>query len=202
MDEPNTESEGEDEALPMASTDVEIQELLGLFDAPAFARRGSDLESAIARLHARCARARASLLDMVHVRLRQWASVATGPDDGLALFVRPIAPLWPLSGAEEPTWADRPGPPRRQRLIARQLIASVERFNQRWSAFLEQLDLDRVNQRIDDYNRFYVLEKECALGSYRLATRLFQPIERLTIEDLLAEHPLLPVPELRIEASA
>jgi hypothetical protein len=50
---------------------------------------------------------------------------------------------------------------------------------------------------IDQYNRYYVLEKECVLGSSRLAARHFVPKARLTAEALLAAHPVLPVPELR-----
>ena len=47
-----------DESNPLVSTESEIKELLCLFDAPAFARRGTDLEYALGRLHARCRRQR------------------------------------------------------------------------------------------------------------------------------------------------
>jgi hypothetical protein len=49
---------------------------------------------------------------------------------------------------------------------------------------------------IDQYNRYYVLEKECVMGSSRLAARFFTPIPQLTPERLLRDHPLLPVPDL------
>ena len=49
---------------------------------------------------------------------------------------------------------------------------------------------------IDQYNRYYVLEKECVMGSARLAARHFTPVERVTKPSLLEEHPALPVPEL------
>ena len=48
---------------------------------------------------------------------------------------------------------------------------------------------------IDHYNRYYVLEKECVMGSGRLAARFFTPIPLLTPAQLLQDHPLLPVPE-------
>ncbi len=38
---------------------------------------------------------------------------------------------------------------------------------------------------IDQYNRYYVLEKECSLGSARLAARHFTPKPPLTREALL-----------------
>jgi hypothetical protein len=185
------------ESTPMTtSTESEIKELLGLFDAPAFARRGKDLEYALARLHARCRRERDALLDMVRLRLRQWAGVATGPDDRGGTFAAPIAALWPLANAEPPAWAAQPAPPRRRRAVARDLVASVTRFNRRWAAILDQLNIAPVNRMIDEYNRNYVLEKECVLGSTRLAMRHFTPRDRVTRATLSREYPELPVPEL------
>ena len=124
-----------------------------------------------------------AMLDMVRLRLRQWAGVATGPDDWAGAFAAPIAPLWPLCGAEPPAWAAQPAPPRRRRAVARDLVASVARFNRRWAAFLDGLNLEPVNRQIDQYNRYYVLEKECVLGSARLAVRHFTPRARLTRGD-------------------
>jgi hypothetical protein len=183
-----------DESNPLTSTDAEIKELLGMFDAPAFARRGQDLEYALARLHARCRRERDGLLDMVRLRLRQWAGVATGPDDHAGTFDAPIAALWPLCDAPPPAWAGQPAPTRRRRSVASDLVASVTRFNQRWAASLDRLDLEPVNRMIDQYNRYYVLEKECVLGSARLASRHFKPEARLTRAALDEEYPALPVP--------
>src|SRR5512135_3529649 len=94
-----------DESAPVTSVDAEIKELLGLFDVPAFARRGQDLEYALARLHARCSRERDERLDMVRVRLRQWAGAVTGPEAWSEVFTSPVDALWPLSGAEPPAWA-------------------------------------------------------------------------------------------------
>jgi hypothetical protein len=72
----------------------------------------------------------------------------------------------------------------------------VTRFNRRWITFLDELNLAPVNRMIDQYNRYYVFEKECVVGSARLAARLFTPRSHLTRGDLAAEYPLLPVPEL------
>jgi hypothetical protein len=185
-----------DESNPMTSSEAEIKELLGLFDAPAFIRRGQDLEYALTRLHARCRRDHGAMLDMVRLRLRQWAGVATGPDDLAGTFAAPIAALWPLCDAKPPTWAESPGPPRRRRSVARDLVASVVRFNHRWGAVLDRLNLDPVNRMIDHYNRYYVLEKECIVGSTRLALRHFTPRTLLTRAALAEAYPELPVPEL------
>jgi hypothetical protein len=186
-----------DDATPMEVVDPELRQLLGLFDAPAFARRAQDLEYHLARLHDRCRRERAAMLEMVRVRLRQWAGAASGPDDWHPIFAEPVAPLWPLCGAEPPVWADGPAPMRRRRAIARDLVASLERFNRRWARFLDELNLQSVNALIDQYNRYYTLEKECSLGSARLAARFFSPRPHVTADALRAECPALPVPGLR-----
>jgi hypothetical protein len=182
------------ESTEMPVTDPELRQLLGLFDVPAFARRGQDLEYGLGRLRERCRRERSALLEMVRLRLRQWSAVARGPDDWSGAFAGTIASLWPLADAGPPTWADRPATPRRRRAVARDLIASVERFNRRWVRVIEGLDLGPINRLIDQYNRYYVLEKECSLGSPRLAARHFKPRTRLTAETLLADFPPLPVP--------
>ena len=118
---------------------------MGLFDAPAFARRGQELEETLRRLHERCRQARAERLDMVHVRLRQWARAVTGPEAWSTVFAASIEPLWPLSEAEPPQWAGEPAPIRRQLDIARDLIAAVVRFNHRWVQFLDGLKLEAAN---------------------------------------------------------
>lgn len=190
MDEPDELN------TPMEVTDPELRHLLGMFDAPAFVRRGQALEYSLGRLRDRCARERDAMLDMVRVRLRQWAGSVTGPDAWPAAFAAPIEAFWPLAGAEPPTWSGQAAPPRRLRAIARDLVASVERFNRRWGRFVGQLDLEHVNRLIDQYNRYYLLEKECSLGSARLAARHFVPRTRLSREGLLADYPTLPIPEL------
>ncbi len=186
-----------DESLSTLGGDVEteIKEMMGLFDAPAFARRGHELEEMLRRLDARCRQARDERLEMVRVRLKQWARVATGPEAWTTAFAASIEPLWPLSGAEAPQWAPSPAPRHRQLAVARDLVAAVERFNRRWTQFLESLNLGPANVVIDHYNRYYVLEKECVMGSGRLAARFFTPIPLLTPAQLLRDHPLLPVPE-------
>lgn len=197
MSEANGKGDGGDEADLMFRTDAELNELMGLFDAPAFARRGQDVEHALQTLHARCLRGRAEMLEMVQVRLRQWAGASVGPDDWSDVLRAPIHVLWPLSGAEEPRWSKLPASARRRRAIIRDLIASVERFNARWLRFVEELDPATINAIITGYNEFYLLEKECALGSARLARVGFRPLAPVSAATLLTEHPLLPVPEAR-----
>ncbi|WP_435021592.1 hypothetical protein TA3x_002458 [Tundrisphaera sp. TA3] len=185
------------DATPLGGVDTEIKELLGLFDVPSFARRGQDVEYGLSRLRLRCAAERAGMLDMVRLRLRQWAGVASGPEAARAAFAAPIDDLWAMAQAEAPRWAFVTAPPRRLRGVARDLIASVERFNRRWGKYLDAVDLDALNRQIEGYNRFYLLEKECSLGSAALASRHFVPLPPLARDALRAEFPLLPVPRLK-----
>jgi hypothetical protein len=119
----------------------------------------------------------------------------TDPAAWSTLFTASIEPLWPLAGAGNPGWAGSPAPLRRQRQIARDLIESVLRFNQRWQQFVDRINLDPTNHVIEQYNRYYVLEKECFMGSPRRAARHFTPVSPITVAMLIEYHPTLPVPE-------
>jgi hypothetical protein len=169
---------------------------MGLFDLPAFARRGQELEYCLSRIHARCLAHREELLEMVRMRLRQWTRVACGPHDWSGIFTGPIDSLWRMTGGEPAGWAPRAAPRRQQQAAARDLAGSVQRFNQRWLQFVSALNLAPVNQTIEQYNDFYVLEKECVMGSARLAARHFSRIPQLSLETLLDQYPALRVPEL------
>ena len=128
--------------------------------------------------------------------MRRPAPVVAQPDDRADAFATPITPLWPLSAAPPAAWAAQPASTRRRAAVARDLVASVVRFNRRWSAFLDQLNLELINRMIDQYNRYYVLEKECVVGSARLALRHFVPRIHVTRTGLDEEYPVLPVHEL------
>ena len=187
----------DEEGTALGGIDAEIKELLGLFDVPAFARRGQDLEYSLARVRLRSRKIRNGMLDMVRLRLRQWASAANGPGAEAPVLAASIADLWSLAEADPPKWAARSASNRKLRSIARDLIASVERFNRRWLEHLDGLNLAPINRQVDDYNRYYLLEKECSLGSARLAARHFVPKVHVTLDDLRQELPPLPVPVLK-----
>ena len=188
------------EATEMASvTDPEMRQLLGLFDVPAYARRGQDLENRISSVRAHCRRQRSLMLEPAQMRTRQWARLATGPDDGLDCFAQSPGPLWTQwLGDQDPLrWARVAASTWWRKGVARDLVASLDRFNHKWIHFLSHVDLTHLNQAIDLYNRYYVFEKECALGSARLAARHFQPLEPWTNENLRGEFPAIVVPQLR-----
>jgi hypothetical protein len=187
-----------DETLPSMNSEIEkdVKELMGLFDLPAFARRGQDLEATLRRLHLRCRAARGQMLEMVRLRLRQWTRAAVGNESWRGIFTSTIEPLWELAEADPPRWGFSDAPFKRKQAVARDLVAAVERFNRRWHHFVDRTNLEPANFVIDQYNRYYVLEKECVMGSARLAARHFTPVARRTKAMLLEEHPIIPVPEL------
>lgn len=155
--------------------------VMGRFDAPAFARRARAVAEAYEHLLAKCRRRRDELLREVRERLGRLGAVP-----GLAELGR-------AAGAVEagPPWA---GSARRLRRELRELAGAVGRFNAAWAEFLAGLCLGEVNGLRDGYNRYYLLEKECAIRSVRLAAHGFEPLAMLTPADLAALWP--PLPEL------
>jgi hypothetical protein len=180
------------------STENEVKELMGLFDAPAFARRGRDVEWAVNKTLLLCRQKRLELLEMVHCRLRMWSAATTGPADWPLAFQEPIDHIWIIAEAPEPLWKGKKPPTRKALLqLSTGLVQSVDRFNTRWLQWVEQLQVDSINRQIDHYNKYYILEKECIVGSTRLAARLYQPQPRIEPDWLLGQFPLLPVPKLK-----
>ena len=161
-----------DEPAPILATDPDVRELMGLFDVPAFARRGQDMEFALNGLHSRCRTARAG-----HARHgpRPPPAVVAHGGRPRGLVRRVLAPRSTTSGRLEPVRAAAmgrlPAPIRQRRAVARDLVASVERFNDRWRRHVAKLDFEPINAMIDQYNVYYVIEKECVMGSARLAAR-------------------------------
>jgi hypothetical protein len=188
-----------DESLTsVRSTEAELKELMGLFDAPAFARRGRDVEWAVARTLEISRRQRIEMLEMVHCRLRMWVSATSGYHDWQIAFTAPINYLWQMTGAKEPLWSNSTKVrPRAVYSASRDLVSSLERFNKRWEKWVNKLEADTINRQIDHYNKYYVLEKECVVGSAKLAARLFQPVPRIDPAWLFSQFPLIQVPVLK-----
>src|SRR5262249_6361771 len=88
---------------------------------------------------------------------------------------------------------------RELRQALRELQASIERFNRRWHELLSKLDLTAVNKLREGYNRYYVLEKDGAIRSPAVARQGFKRLPPLTLADVTAVVPPLPVPRLATE---
>lgn len=193
----------EEEVILGRDEDSQVfKQFLSQFDAPAFIRRARAVQGTFDQLLDHCRRQRAEWLKITRLRIGMLHALA-GEWDNLRRFLADedqldslryhlAALASPLRSPVEPTTSARV-----LHRALRELHESLEHFNQHWRAFLTSVDLSAVNELRDGYNRYYVLEKECAVRSARVARQGFVRMEPLTIEDLTAQLPLLPVPQLR-----
>ncbi len=191
--------------LPIISyrgEDAIFRQFLAQYDAPAYVRRALRVEEHYERLIARCRRQREdwltnvrTQLGLLRARAGEWIALLPWLEDESQLDV--LQELWELL---QPKLRIRVEPTSRARSLRRDLrllLESIDRFNRRWTKYLNELDLSAVNAGRDGYNRYYLLEKECALRSARLARAGFQRLESLTPAELLIQVPSLPVPRLQ-----
>jgi hypothetical protein len=182
----------------------EFQQILASFDAPAFVRRARGVQEALGHLLARCRAQRDEWLKMtrlllgrLHALAGDWSALRPLLADDEQLGV-----LEALRVSLAPKLRVPPPPTTSARLLRgtlRQLVRSLERFNARWQPYLEKVDCGTINALREGYNRYYVLEKACALRSDRLARIGFVPMEPLSVAELAGHLPLLPVPKLATE---
>ena len=189
-----------DEDIPLAGGEVDPFEarVLGRFDAPAYVRRARAVQEALDGLLAVCRKRRAEWSEMARLRLGTLHALSAAWEG-----LRPLLPedqmdvLRALYDELRPVLRMPVEPTRSTSALRRalgELLSSLERFNQRWLRFVPEVDLSAVNGLRADYNRYYILEKECAVRSPALARRNFQRLEPLTTDDLLRLLPPLPVP--------
>ena len=168
------------DAIPSSDREHRLADLvLGRFDAPAHVKRARRVEDAYADLVEACRRERDELVGPVRLRWRAWSAAGGTGLPELAAALGPPTDAVPI--------------PARLLGRARQALAeSVRRFNRRWAAHLAAIDLDALNGLRDGYNRYYLLEKECAVRSVVVARQGFRRLPPLTREELAALFPPLP----------
>ncbi|HZZ78282.1 MAG TPA: hypothetical protein VFE62_07175 [Gemmataceae bacterium] len=177
-----------------------VQEIAGRFGPPAYMRRARLIESTWSHLVESGRSLRLQHLDMVGMRLAQLRDLA-GTWDALRPIVRDSTDLENLIRLHdelqprlhlplETTTSERI-----LRAALSDLCGAMERFNRRWSRWLAEVDLVPLNKLRADYNRYYLLEKECAVGAVA-ARRDYVPLAPLTREDLVKHLPLLTVPRV------
>jgi hypothetical protein len=177
----------------------DFQQLLVRFDTPAFVRRAKRVEEAWAALLRQCQKQRDLWLDVPRVRLALLVARA-GSWSRLEDYVadpRDVDRLRELWDDWKPQLQHYVAQTSARQAIARafeQLIESLHRFNAHWLAFINSLDLSKINAARDGYNRYYVFEKECALGSPLIARQGFEPLPPCAADDLLAEFPVIDLP--------
>ncbi len=181
-----------------------FDQVVSHYDAPAYVRRGRLVQQALHDLLERCRKQRDQWLEMARLRIGQLVALA-GDLPRLAPFLAQpqeleilrelLTELQPqLRMPVEPTTS-----PRQLRRAVLDLCESLERFNRKWLAYLDKADLCLVNEVREGYNKYYLLEKECAMRSPVLARIGFFRLEPLTSADLRRLLPPLPVPRLSPE---
>jgi hypothetical protein len=184
----------------MADEDRKIfQQFLGGQGGPAFIRRAREVQFAFDALLEACRRQREEWLPFVRLSLGMLFELA-GSAEALEAFLDNTQRLQRLEALRQdlqPRLRLPPAPTSSGRVLRRalaELQGAIERFNSRWQVFIAGLDLRNANRLRDRYNQFYVLEKECALGSSRVARQNFQRLSPLEPEDFLKILPLLAMP--------
>jgi hypothetical protein len=190
--------------LPILGRDEHkiFKQVLGQYDVPAYVRRARQVQDGYDQLIGRCRRQRDEWLLMVRIRLGTLGALAAdwvrlrpclADEEQVLTLARLHADLEPrLRVPVTPTFSAR-----KLRQALRELADSIERFNRRWHEFLPTVDLTWVNALREGYNRYYLLEKECAVRSARVARQGFHRLPPLTVADLFAVLPPLPVPLLK-----
>lgn len=178
-----------------------VKLFLAHYDAPAYVRRARQVEEAFEQLLRSCWQHREEALTVVRMRLGVLLALA-GNWDALRPWLKDEPQLHILRDLYDDLRPQLRCPPRPNsaahvlRRALQELCESIQRFNGRWQAFLQTVDRTGVNELRADYNRYYLLEKECALRSPRLARQGFRRLEPLTADELALLLPPLPVPEL------
>jgi len=175
--------------------------LLGRYDVPAYVRRARRVEDALEDALRRCQCQRDEWLEMVRLRLGmlrailgKWENLRPLlADDAQVEMLRALeAELRPELRAPVATTRSK----RVWRAALADLVESLEHFNCRWREYLQQFDLTPLNKQRQDYNRYYLVEKECAVRSARLARHGYRPLQTMTNAELEAAIPPLPVPRV------
>jgi hypothetical protein len=172
------------------------------YDVPAYIRRARRVQEGFDLILGKCRQQRDKWLIMVRIRLGVLRALAGDwerlrplltDDDQVHVLRRLHNDLDPrLRSPVEVTSSLR-----RLRYALRELVDSLERFNRRWQGYLPGVDLTHVNELREGYNRYFVLEKECAVRSVRTAQQGFEKLTPLTTEELTVLLPVLPVPRLK-----
>ena len=180
----------------------EFLELLGQLGDPAFVRRARMVEDVERGLINQCRVARNELLELPKMRIGRLAALIDHDWQRLGIFLSNASSADDLQNLHD-TWSPElklPVQPTNssKKIVQalKELIASFEYFNKRWSKYLDQVSFDGINQIRDEYNQYYVIEKACAFQSDKIGQLGFQELRPYSVDELLGQLPLLSIPEL------
>lgn len=162
--------------------------IAGRYGPPAFVRRQQQVEAAWQAILHECRTEYERLLTPIRWQIAVVAAMleipASDEFDAKCALLR-------INLEVERRWRRPHEMPRRARIEFERLVASARQFDQHWTAFVKAVDLAEVNRLREGYNRYFVLEKECALRSERLAQLGFQPLSPATHTALFAQFSTL-----------
>lgn len=170
-----------------------FQQLISCFDTPSYMRRSRSVEAEWNAVKSACLRKRTHWLEMPLLRLAQLRQTVDGQWSavpGLSAMGHQLQALFDKHQPELAVPVDHAPLCAPARLAT--LKDSFDRFNRRWLKFVHEYDLETLNRRRGDYNEYYLLEKECAMISPKIARMGFIMLEPVRPDDLLREFPLLP----------
>jgi len=180
-------------------TDASRREFFDLslqFDDPAFLRRARGVEQDWEDLVRSLERKQMELLEIAILRLgilaaligNDWRCLKVITDTDAVKRLAKWHEHWaPQLGSAVTATRSRP----RWRRAVRELNVSLDRFNRHWAPYIESLDLSRLNQAREDYNRYYIIEKSAAFQSEAIGRLDFSPLPPITHVALLQQYPLL-----------
>ena len=177
-----------------------FKRVLGSYDVPAYVRRARAVEDAFHDLLSQCRLRRTQMLELARSRLQALRDLVAGDWQSvlLPLATREQADvLQRLQEELQPSCSPLNVQAPSHRVVRRallELVESLEWFNRRWIEYLDKLDLTSINELRDKYNRYYLVEKECAVRSARVARQGFVRMNRLSHEELREAFPVLPIP--------
>jgi hypothetical protein len=184
----------------MGSDERAAREVIALYDSPAYIRRARQVHAAYDELIYRCQTQRQEWLELVRLRVGLIKALA-GTWESLRPLLAGESDVVELRRLHDSLSPQLRAPvvattsQREIRQALEELGESLDRFNRRWAEFLKNVDLTAVNNLREGFNLYYVLEKECAVGSATTARRGFQKLDPLTHEDLARLFPPLCVPQ-------
>jgi hypothetical protein len=175
-----------------------FRQFISQYDAPSYIRRARAVEVSYEQLLEHCRQEREKMLNFVRLHLATLKAQA-GTWEALNTLVAPEVRqyLEQWYNVLQPTLRLPVSPTTSTRTLQNtldELRESLLRFNQRWQNFLNKIDLTEVNRIRESYNKYYILEKECALRNSRLARQGYHRLSPLSTADLLALLPLLEIP--------
>ena len=174
-------------------------------EEPAFLRRARGLTAALENLDRKLTRERLAMLHGPRLHLRTIAVAVHQDWTKLKPYLRNPAravdfEFWFEQWNRDmpvPDWAGKHRLVKNLNRPLRDLNASIQRFNKDWIPFLIRYDLTPVNEVIQGYNDYFVLEKACAFGNESLAKKGFERVDEVTHEMILKKFPAIELVELR-----